>query len=189
MQNLASTYANKGMWKDAVELQSEVVRVRKKNPGSAHPSTMTGMHYLGSIYANQGQWAEAEKMFKEVFHARLAGLSNNEYNAATMTSGIHLAIVYAHQNQWESAKDLLEELVQDWKKKVGAGDKTSCFLASKSYLEIANIRLGLRDHQKNHPANPSLPPPPPPLLQLPQGNWRYSRKGIGVVFDKTMNLS
>ena len=169
MQNLASTYANKGMWKDAVELQSEVVRVRKKNPGSAYPSTMTGMHYLGSIYANQGQWVEAEKMFKEVFHARLAGLSNNEYNAATMTSGIHLAIVYAHQNQWESAKDLLEELVRDWKDAVGTSDEASCFLASKSYLEIANTRLGLPDRQEGNPANPD-PPPPSPLLQLPQGD-------------------
>jgi hypothetical protein len=46
MANLASTYSNQGRWKEAEELEVQVMETRKRVLGEEHPSTLTSMNNL-----------------------------------------------------------------------------------------------------------------------------------------------
>ena len=49
MANLASTYRNQGRWKEAEELDVQVIETRKRVLGQAHPDTLTSMNNLAFI--------------------------------------------------------------------------------------------------------------------------------------------
>ncbi|RJE18902.1 Phosphorylase superfamily [Aspergillus sclerotialis] len=59
MANLASTYRNQGRWKEAEELDVQVMETRKKVLGAEHPSTLTSMANLAFTWKMQGRGAEA----------------------------------------------------------------------------------------------------------------------------------
>ncbi|KAF2689812.1 hypothetical protein K458DRAFT_458742 [Lentithecium fluviatile CBS 122367] len=46
MANLASTYRNQGRWKEAKELEVEVIETRKRVVREEHPSVLTSMANL-----------------------------------------------------------------------------------------------------------------------------------------------
>ncbi|KAI6544140.1 hypothetical protein MCOR05_002643 [Pyricularia oryzae] len=60
MANLASTYRNQGRWKEAEQLEVEVMETSKEKLGLDHPDTLTSMADLASTYRSQGRWDEAE---------------------------------------------------------------------------------------------------------------------------------
>jgi tetratricopeptide (TPR) repeat protein len=62
MNNLALTYRNQGRWKEAEELNVQVMEMRKRVLGTEHPDTLTSMNNLASTYQNLGKWKEAEKL-------------------------------------------------------------------------------------------------------------------------------
>ena len=64
--NLASTYWNQGRWKEAEELEVQVMETRKRILGQEHPSILTSMANLASTYRNQGRWKEAEELEVQV---------------------------------------------------------------------------------------------------------------------------
>jgi hypothetical protein len=59
MGNLASTYRNQGRWKEAEDLEVQVMETRKRVLGKEHPSTMTSMNNLAFTWKGQGRGAEA----------------------------------------------------------------------------------------------------------------------------------
>ena len=70
MANLASTYWNQGRWKEAEELDVQVMETRKRMLGAEHPDTLTSMANLASTYWNQGRWKEAEELYVQVMETR-----------------------------------------------------------------------------------------------------------------------
>src|SRR5947209_3483605 len=70
MANLTSTYRNQGRWKEAEELEVQVMETRKRVLGQEHPSTLTSMANLASTYMNQGRWKEAEELDVQVMETR-----------------------------------------------------------------------------------------------------------------------
>jgi len=60
--NLASTYRNQGRWKEAEELEVQVMETSLWVLGVEHPSTLTSMNNLALTYGNQGCWKEAEEL-------------------------------------------------------------------------------------------------------------------------------
>ena len=62
MANLATTYTLQGRRKDAEELNTKVIRFRKKALGEVHPDTLRSIANLAVTYENQGGWKEAEEM-------------------------------------------------------------------------------------------------------------------------------
>jgi hypothetical protein len=55
MANLASTYMKQGRWKDAEELEVEVMESRKTKLGADHHETLMSMGNLGVTYSMQGK--------------------------------------------------------------------------------------------------------------------------------------
>jgi hypothetical protein len=62
MDNLASTYRNQGRWKEAEELEVQVMETFERVLGNELPSTLTSIANLASTYRNQGRWKEAEEL-------------------------------------------------------------------------------------------------------------------------------
>ena len=92
MANLASTYRNQGRWKEAEELEVQVMETRKRVLGLEHPDTLTSMANLASTYRNQGRWKEAEELFVQVMETRkrVLGLEHPD----TLTSMANLAFTF-----------------------------------------------------------------------------------------------
>ena len=55
MVNLAATYRNQGRWKEAEELELQVMETSKRVLSDEHPSTLTSMANLAATYRNQGR--------------------------------------------------------------------------------------------------------------------------------------
>jgi hypothetical protein len=62
MGNLASALWNQGRWKEAEELDVQVMETSLKVLGHEHPQTLTRMDNLASTYRDQGGWKEAEEL-------------------------------------------------------------------------------------------------------------------------------
>jgi len=50
MANLALTYSNQGRWKEAEELEVQVIETRKRVLGEEHPDTLTSMANLAFTF-------------------------------------------------------------------------------------------------------------------------------------------
>jgi hypothetical protein len=70
MTNLASTYSNQGQWKEAEELEVQVMETRERMLGTEHPSTLNSMANLAITYRNQGRWKEAAELAVHVIEGR-----------------------------------------------------------------------------------------------------------------------
>ena len=65
MANLASTYRNQGRWKEAEELEVQVMETSLRVLGAEHPSTLTRMNNLAFTWERQGRDTEALKLMEE----------------------------------------------------------------------------------------------------------------------------
>jgi tetratricopeptide (TPR) repeat protein len=70
MANLVLTYRDQGQWKEAEELEVQVIEIRKMVLGREHPSTLTSITNLALMYRNQGRWKEAEGLEVQVMEIR-----------------------------------------------------------------------------------------------------------------------
>lgn len=63
---LAIAYRLDGRWKEAEQLEVQVMETRKTKLGDDHSSTLTSMANLASTYLKQGRWEEAEQLEVQV---------------------------------------------------------------------------------------------------------------------------
>ena len=63
--NLASTYRNQGRWKEAEELEVQVMETRKRVLGAEHPDTLTSMNNLAHTLKVLGKQTEALALMGE----------------------------------------------------------------------------------------------------------------------------
>ncbi|KAL2859770.1 purine and uridine phosphorylase [Aspergillus lucknowensis] len=129
MTDLAWTYNRQGRWKEAEELQVQVMEIQKQVLGPEYPGTLASMHnlavmeiqkqvlgpeYPGTLasmhnlavtYQKQGRWKEAEKL--QVQHP------------STLTSMNNLALTYRNQGRWKEAEELQVQVTETSKQVLG----------------------------------------------------------------------
>ena len=108
--NLASTYSNQGRWKEAEELEVQVMETRKKVLGDEHPSTLSSIANLASTYSNQGRWKEAEELEVQVMETRKKVLGDE--HPSTLSSIANLASTYSNQGRWKEAEKLEMQVME-----------------------------------------------------------------------------
>jgi hypothetical protein len=86
MANLASTYSNQGRWKEAEELQVQVMQTRKRVLGDEHPDTLTSMHNLAFTLQSQARRKEAFKLMERCSRLRKQVLGDQHPNTQTSLS-------------------------------------------------------------------------------------------------------
>lgn len=71
MINLASTFWKQGRWKEAEELELQVMKTGLSSLGKEHPDTLTSMSNLAFTYNDQSRNEEAIDLMKEVVELRV----------------------------------------------------------------------------------------------------------------------
>jgi hypothetical protein len=66
MGNLAAGYLNQGRWKEAEELEVQVMETRKRVLGQEHPDTLLSMGNLSFMFNSQGRRDEAITLLAQV---------------------------------------------------------------------------------------------------------------------------
>jgi hypothetical protein len=113
----ARTLYSDGRYKDAEELQLQVVQMRKGVRGDEHPSTLTSMANLASTYSHQGRWGEAEELQVQVMQTTKRVLGDEHPD--TLTSMANLALTYNDQGRWGEAEELEVQVMQTTKRVLG----------------------------------------------------------------------
>ncbi|KAL4733122.1 hypothetical protein BDV11DRAFT_210457 [Aspergillus similis] len=104
LDNLATTYWQQGRWKNAEELNVQVLGIRKQALGSDHPDTLQSMANLACTYGDQGRWKEAEKLEVQVLDTSKQVLGPEHPD--TLRSMANLASTYRQQGRWKEAEEL-----------------------------------------------------------------------------------
>ena len=115
---LASTFWNQGRWKEAEELEVQVMRTSTRVLGEEHPSTLTSMANLASTFWNQGRWKEAEELEVQVMRTSTRVLG--EEHPSTLISMANLAHTYKLEGRHDEAIELMESVVNLRTQKIGA---------------------------------------------------------------------
>jgi hypothetical protein len=95
MANLASTLWHQGRWKEAEDLEVQVMETRKRVLGAEHPDTLTSMGMLAFTWKGQGQDIKALELMEECLHlrTRILGIDHPD----TISSSIALT-------EWQTEK-------------------------------------------------------------------------------------
>ena len=110
----AITLLSDGRYKEAEELDVQVLQARKRALGDEHPYTLTSIGNLASTYRNQGRWKEAEELEVQVLQARKRALGGE--HRSTLTSMNNLAETYRNQGRWKEAEELQVQVMQTMKR-------------------------------------------------------------------------
>jgi len=105
-----AVYHHEGRWKEAEELEVQVMEMSKKVLGDEHLSTLTYVANLASTHIHQGRWKEAEELLVQVTEATLRVLGNK--HPSTITSMGNLASAYRHQGRWKEAEELEVQVLE-----------------------------------------------------------------------------
>ena len=84
-----------GDWKNAEQLEVQVMDIRKKVVGAEHPNTLTTMSDLANTYLAQGGWNKAEQLEVQVMDIRKKVLGTEYPDTLTIMSS--LAMTYRNQ--------------------------------------------------------------------------------------------
>jgi CHAT domain-containing protein/Tfp pilus assembly protein PilF len=129
-----------GQYQQALDLFTEVLRLRERDLGSDAPATLTSLDNLGSAYAALGRPAEARSNYERAFAGRSRILGPE--NADTLDSMANLATAFDSLRDYARAVTLRERLVAIRERTLG--DTNPVFMSSLYRLAFSYDRLGLR---------------------------------------------
>jgi Tetratricopeptide repeat/NB-ARC domain len=114
---ISHVYHNEGRWKEAEELQIQVMETRKRVQGHEHPSTLTSMNNLASTFQDQGRWKEAEELQIQVIETTKRVLGHEHPH--TLSSMNNLSSAFQDQGRWEEAEELQIQVMETRKRVLG----------------------------------------------------------------------
>jgi tetratricopeptide (TPR) repeat protein len=117
-RTVSTVYFDEGRWKEAEELQLQVMETCKTKLGTDHPDTLTSMANLASTYRNQGRWDDAEKLFVQLMKTSKTRLGADHPD--TLISMNNLASTFWSQGRWDDAEKLFVQVIEKRKTKLGA---------------------------------------------------------------------
>lgn len=107
---LASAYRLQGAWKEAEQLELQVLETRKANLGVDHPDTLASLANLASTFWIQGRWAEAEQLGVQVMETRKVKLGVDHPD--TILSIANLASTFWNQGRLAEAEVLEVQVME-----------------------------------------------------------------------------
>ncbi|KAJ5651978.1 hypothetical protein N7507_009404 [Penicillium longicatenatum] len=115
---LAVAYRLEGAWREAEQLEVQVMETRKTKLGANHPDTLTSIANLALTFWHQGRWKEAEQLGAQVMETRKITLGAD--HPSTVTSIANLASTLSEQGRWEEAEKLEAQVMETRKATLGA---------------------------------------------------------------------
>jgi hypothetical protein len=113
----ARTLYSDGRYKEAEDLELQVMQMRKRVLGDEHPDTLTSINNLASTYSKQGRWKEAEELQVQETQTRKRVLGDEHPDM--LTSMANLVATYRDQGRWKEAEELQVQEMQMRKRVIG----------------------------------------------------------------------
>jgi tetratricopeptide (TPR) repeat protein len=113
----ATALYNDGRYREAEELEVQVMQTRMRVLSDEHPSTLSSMGNLALMYKNQGRGKEAEELQVQVMQTRKSVLGDEHPD--TLTTMGNLASTYSDQGRWKEAEELEVQVMQTRKSVLG----------------------------------------------------------------------
>ncbi|KAJ5144053.1 uncharacterized protein N7515_002840 [Penicillium bovifimosum] len=114
---LAKVHYDEGRWKEAEQLQVQVMETSKMKLGEDHPSTLASMSNLASTFWSQGRLEEAEQLLVQVTETHKTKFG--EDHPSTLASMGNLGSTYRNQGRLEEAEQLEVQVLESRKTKLG----------------------------------------------------------------------
>jgi tetratricopeptide (TPR) repeat protein len=141
---LASTYYWQGQWKEAEELDSQVLQIKSKILGERHAETLKSMVNLASSYRNQGRWKAAEEL--QLRALGLMGSIYRDHDPEMLRGKANLTAIWRNQKRLVAAEELQLQTLK----------ARTDLLQDESHPDIltskANLALTYYDAQKSSDA-------------------------------------
>ncbi|MCJ1262443.1 hypothetical protein MMC22_002313 [Lobaria immixta] len=118
MTNLARTLRYQGNWKEAEELQVQLMKIHKRILGKEHPDTLMSMHNLALGFDKQGRYKESEKLNELILEKSTKVLG--EEHPSTLTTMSNLALTFENQGRYKESEKLNERILEARTKVLGA---------------------------------------------------------------------
>ena len=145
-------FKKNGMWKDAENLQYQIVEMRMKKQGMKHPSTLTSITNLAKIYLDKGEYEEAGELGLKVLDLcqKVLGPEHPE----TLTTMANIAVAYAQQGKYEQAGGLQLQVLDLCKNTLGpehpqtltsVANLAVTYLEQGKYEEAGELQLKVLD--------------------------------------------
>lgn len=138
MVNQAPTYRNQGQWKEAEELEAQVIETGKGVLKEEHPDTLTSTANPGPTYGNQGRLKEAEELSLKVIETRKRVLG--EEHPDTLNSIASLVWTRCNQRRWKETVELGVQIMETIKRVLGEEHHST--LSIMSNLALAYSEQG-----------------------------------------------
>jgi tetratricopeptide (TPR) repeat protein len=113
----ATSLYEDGRYKEAEELEVQVMQISKRVLGNEHPDTLTSMGSLALTYWGQGRWKEAEELDVQALQIQKRVLGDEHHS--TLTSMHNLASIYWSQGRLKEAEELQVRVLQINKRVLG----------------------------------------------------------------------
>jgi hypothetical protein len=136
---------NDGRWKEAEELEVQVMETSSRVLGDEHLSTLTIIANLASTYRDQGLWKEAEKLFVQVMETRKRVLGDKHPD--TLKSMNNLAFTLKGQGLTNKAILLIEDCCR--LRAVALGSQHPFTISSRKALTTWQLEAMELSKQKN----------------------------------------
>ncbi|KAH8824125.1 hypothetical protein DL96DRAFT_247864 [Flagelloscypha sp. PMI_526] len=138
MSSLALSYSNLGQHRKALELDEQVLKLRKQILGAEHPDTLRSMNNLALTYSHLGQHRNALELKEHVLKLQKQILG--EDHSHTLGGMNNLANTYSDLGQHRNALELNEQ-VQRLQKQI-LGEEHPDTLRSMNNLALTYSDLG-----------------------------------------------
>ncbi|KAL2817370.1 hypothetical protein BJX63DRAFT_419631 [Aspergillus granulosus] len=114
IQNIGRCLRTDGRYHEAALLFEDIVKLKKRERGDDHPSTLASMADLASTYWNQGRWKEAEELGVQVIEVRSRVLGPEHPDTLTSMNNLmnNLASTYWNQGRWKEAEELEVQVME-----------------------------------------------------------------------------
>ncbi len=139
---LATSFANLGEQKIAVDLAERAWAIRSKRLGPDHPDTLASVHNLANCYYSLGRHPEALKLREETLALMKAKLGLDD--PKTLGAMSNLAVSYATVGEQDKALKLNEETLALLKAKFGPNDPATL----RSMNNLAGLYSGFGRHDE-----------------------------------------
>ena len=114
---IALVYSEAGRVQEALQLEEQVVEIRKRTLGEEHPDTLGSIHNLALRYSEAGKRHKALQLTERVVEVKERTLG--EEHPDTLRSIHNLALSYSDTGERRKAMQLTEEVVEVYKRTLG----------------------------------------------------------------------
>ncbi|KAI4166730.1 MAG: hypothetical protein LQ343_007804 [Gyalolechia ehrenbergii] len=155
----ALAFSEAGRYKEAEELEVQVMETMKRVLGEEHPDTLSSIANLASTYWNQGRWKEAEELEVQVIETSLRVLG--EEHPSTLTCIANLALTYLNQGRYKEAEELEVQVMETIKRVLGEEHPSTL-------TSMNNLAFTLKSQSRNEDA-----------ISLMERCWRLQKQVLG----------